>query len=473
MSIVSSRSLQRKLQARLEPFGQEHLLRFWSELNEFQRQQLAAQIEQLDLELVQSLFNSNHRSEDWSDLAARAETPSAITLDDFANRQSCQAALDAGREALAAGKVAMILVAGGQGSRLGFDKPKGMFPIGPLSNRTLYQHHFEHLLARAKQFNTRIPLFIMSSPATHQETLHFLSHHRNFGLPNDDVHIFCQGVMPAINLDGQLILEQKDRVFTNPDGHGGMLDALHRSGCLQTMMDRGIEHIFYGQVDNPLVQICHPALIGYHILRQSEMTSQVVRKHDPMQRVGIVVAVDGSVRIIEYSDLPEVDARRTSPDGTLKLWAGSIAVHIFETEFLRRCAANQNSLPFHRATKKVPYVNDQGILVQPAEPNAIKFERFIFDLLESANHPIVCEVDPADGFCAVKNAEGAASETPQHVQQALVDLHTRWLQQAGATIAPGIKIEINPLYAVDVETLQQKIKPGTRIEFPTYFSGDR
>jgi UDP-N-acetylglucosamine/UDP-N-acetylgalactosamine diphosphorylase len=199
------------------------------------------------------------------------------------------------------------------------------------------------------------------------------------------------------------------------------------------------------------------------------MTSQVVRKHDPMLKVGNVVVVDGATQIIEYSDLPEEYARQTLPDGSLKLWAGSIAVHVFERSFLERASDRADALPFHHAHKKVAFVDSDGDLIKPTENNATKFERFIFDLLPSAQNAIVCEVDPADGFCAVKNAPPAPSETPQHVKDAIVALHTRWLQEAGLTVAEGVRVEINPMFALDIDQLKDKLPAETAVTEDRYF----
>lgn len=449
-------------------FGQSHLLQFWDGLRESEQERLAQQIQNIDFELLQSLAGKES-TDDWDALAARAVVPAAITLDDFADDASCSVAEARGREALMAGKVGMILVAGGQGSRLGFDHPKGMFPIGPISDRTLYQFHFEQVLARSKQFGAPIPLYVMTSPPTHDETTQFLNEQDFFGLDPDNVRIFCQGVMPAVDDDGKLLLEERGKVFVSPDGHGGTLGAMIRSGCLDHAIERGVEHLFYGQVDNPLIQICSPALVGYHLNAESEMTSQVVRKNEPLQKVGNVVEIDGKVQIIEYSDLPESAAQQTNDDGSLRLWAGSIAVHIFSIDFLKRSGSRAETLPFHLARKKVPYIDHSGNPVEPVAPNATKFERFIFDLLPFAKNAIVCEVDPAEGFCAVKNAPPANSETPQHVKDAISALHTRWLRKAGAIVDPGLQIEINPLFATDPESLAEKIESGTRITESTYF----
>jgi UDP-N-acetylglucosamine/UDP-N-acetylgalactosamine diphosphorylase len=468
-STFLSEHLKRQLLELLGQHQQQHLLHFWDELTSTEQQELAQQIQSLDLAEIAALNSLSQKTTDWGQLAERAQVPPAITLSNLTDPASHSKAVATGSAALAKGSVAMILVAGGQGTRLGFDLPKGMFPIGPLSGRSLYQIHVEHLLARARQFKTRIPLYVMTSPVTHDATVDYFKQHRNFGLAESDLRVFCQGTLPAVDLSNRIILEQKHRLFASPDGHGGMLAALQRSGCLDEIVKRGIKHIFYGQVDNPLVQVCHPALIGYHIEHGSEMTTQVVRKNDPLQKVGNVVTVDGQVQVIEYSDLPESHAIRTNPDGSLKFWAGSIAVHIFETSFLVRSLSNQRSLPLHLAKKKVPYLNEAGELIQPSEPNAIKFERFIFDLLPWAKNSIVCEVDPADGFCAVKNAPPAASETPEHVKKAISDLHRKWLQEVGAEVDPDVTVEINPLFAVDVETLAQRIPKGQKITESIYF----
>jgi len=275
--------------------------------------------------------------------------------------------------------------------------------------------------------------------------------------------------MPAVDANGKLLLEGKGKIFVSPDGHGGTLGALVKSGCLNDAMKRGVKHLFYGQVDNPLIQICDPALIGYHVKSGSEMTSQVVRKLEPTQKVGNVIEADGKVQIIEYSDLPEEHARQTNPDGTLKLWAGSIAVHIFAVDFLNNSSKEADTLPFHQARKIVPFIDETGTTVKPNKPNAIKFERFIFDLLPYAKNAIVCEVAPADGFCAVKNAPPAPSETPDHVKAAISDLYARWLKSAGAKIEPGVSVEISPLFAPDAESLKRKLELGTTVRQSTYF----
>ena len=470
MATPTTETVQKsELEQLLAPYQQSHLLRFWEEIGSQGQSRLASQIRKVDFDLIQRLVAEKQSNSSWSELAAKAAVPPAITLGDFEEPKTVDTARASGETALRSGELGMILVAGGQGSRLGFNHPKGMYPVGPVSNATLYQIHFEKVQARARQFGAPIPMYVMTSPPTHEETTQFLTEQKFFGMDPDHVRIFCQGTMPAVDAEGKLLLAEKDQLFLSPNGHGGTLAALVEHGCLEHARSMGVKHLFYGQVDNPLIQVCDPALVGFHVNSGSEMTSQVVRKSEPTQKVGNVVEVDGKVQIIEYSDLPEEFARQTDADGNLKLWAGSIAVHIFKLDFLQRSSSQADSLPFHLATKKVPFVDANGQHVTPETPNATKFERFIFDLLPSAENAIVCEVAAEDGFCALKNAPGASSETEAHVRQAISDLHRKWLVAAGNQVDDGVLVEISPLRAVDKDDVINHVN-GLRIQEDTYLS---
>jgi UDP-N-acetylglucosamine/UDP-N-acetylgalactosamine diphosphorylase len=309
----------------------------------------------------------------------------------------------------------------------------------------------------------------MTSPATHDATIAYLDAHDRFGIPAGDLTVFCQGTMPALDAQtGRVLLESPASLALSPDGHGGMPAALRASGALADIRRRGVDHLFYMQVDNPLVAVCQPEFIGYHLLAESELSTQVVAKTTPRDRVGNVVSIDGQVRIIEYSDLPDDVAQQRLPDGCLKLWAGNTAIHVFAVDLLDRAGVSDHDLPYHLALKKVPFIDQQGKLVEPAEPNAIKFERFIFDLLPAARNPIVVEVDEATHFAPVKNAPGAERDSPEKVQAQVIALHRRWLEQAGARVAPGVAVEISPLFALDAEEAQHKVQPGTAVESAQY-----
>lgn len=468
---------QTALHERLAAHGQEHVLRFWDALDAASRAQLARQLEAIDLTLLDQLVRGKDQTVDFAELAARAQSPPAIRADGTGADWSVAEARDRGEEVLRGGEVAVLIVAGGQGTRLGFDQPKGMFPVGPLSERTLFEIFADRLKAIARRYGRTVPLYLMTSPATHDETIAYLEAHNYLGLHRDDVQVFCQGTMPAVDREsGKLLLAERDSLALSPDGHGGTVAALARSGALEGMRQRGVRQLFYAQVDNPLVPLADPELIGHHLMAGSEMTTQVVRKRFPMEKVGNVVLVDDRVQIIEYSDLPESAAEMTDEAGNLKLWAGNIAVHVFEVEFLARSADDPQRLPFHRASKKVPYVDARGKRVEPEEPNAIKFERFIFDLLPSAAHAFVVEGIPAEVFAPVKNADGAPTDTPAAASQAIVDLHRGWLEAAGVQVADAVRVEINPQVAMDAVEVAAAVADGrlpakgTTIEFDYYFS---
>ncbi len=462
--------MKTELLARLAPYGQQHLVAFWERLDSAARRSLARQIREIDFELIARLYRHKDDRSDIGELADRAGPPPAFQLEAAENRFSPEQARDCGARAATDGHLGVILVAGGQGSRLGFEHPKGMFPIGPVSGRSLFQVHVEKIIAAGRRYGVRIPLYLMTSPATHDETVEFFTRHDRFGLAEDDLKIFCQGTMPAVDAaTGKVLLDQPGHIAVGPDGHGGMLAALAGSGALEEIEQRGIRHLFYLQVDNSLVDICAVEFVGYHLLSESELSTQVVTKREPLEKLGNVVEVDGKLMTIEYSDLPDDVARRRNADGSLVLWAGSIAVHVMDMVFLRRMAGRNDILPFHIAQKKVGYVDPSGRRIEPEAPNAIKFERFIFDLMPSAANAIVVEVDPAEAFAPLKNAPGAEQDTPEWVKAQMAAQHRRWLRRAGVEVADDVPVDICPLWALDADEVAEKIEPGTRVTEPRYF----
>ncbi len=457
-----------ELKRRLADVGQLHLLQFWNELTGSQQAALASQLAELDWTLIGRLRDDEDAEQSWGELAARAVSPPAFRPGQSNRRWTRDEAVAAAEEQLREGTVGAVLVAGGQGTRLGFPHPKGIFPIGPVSQRSLFQMHVDQLRAVADRYGKPVPLYLMTSPATHDETVEYFQRFGNFGLADHDLHFFCQGTMPALDDSGHLLLEARDRVFLSPDGHGGMLAAFVRHGCLADADRRGLRQLFYFQVDNPLVSICDRELIGYHVLSESEMSTLVVAKTRPSEKVGNVVSIDGRLMVIEYSDLPDEVARRRDADGNLALWAGNIAVHVFQIEFLRRAAASDRSLPFHRARKKVPFVNADGQVVEPDKPNATKYEKFIFDLMPFADNAIVVEGEAAEIFAPLKNASGASTDTPESTRAALVARARRWLESAGAQLAPGIELEISPALALDAAELRRRLNVGVTLTESTY-----
>ncbi|HEX6960602.1 MAG TPA: UTP--glucose-1-phosphate uridylyltransferase [Lacipirellula sp.] len=483
MSVIDKQQLEQ----RLAPHNQQHLLRFWDELDDAGRAKLAKQIQSVDLDLIHSLYQGNVDQPDWAELARRAEPPTAVRLSDRANANgktplgfTPSEARQRGVAALRAGEIGVLLTAGGQGSRLGFDKPKSMYPIGPISKATLAQIHIEKVRRAAERYGKPVPLYLMTSPVTHDDTASFLNENNRFGLAEDDLFVFCQGTMPAVDAKtGRLLLEAKDSLFLSPDGHGGTVAALEKTGAIEHMRRRGIKHLFYLQVDNPLAPVCDAELIGYHLLTNSELTSLAVAKQEPRDKLGNFVMLDGRLNVIEYSDFPDDvaerreggDSRPSSDPRPLRFWAGSVAIHVFDVDFLARSLKLKDRLPFHIAHKKAEYIDDSGQLVEPKEPNALKFERFIFDLLPHAERPIVIEYAEEESFAPLKNAPGAPKDTPEYVHRFMLAQHRRWLQAAGAEVADGADVEISPLAALDAEDLSQQLagKP-LQIDKTTYLT---
>lgn len=361
-----------------------------------------------------------------------------------------------GEAALSRGEVAVLLVAGGQGSRLGFDRAKGIFPVGPVSGKSLFQLHAEKVLALSRRYGKPVPFLIMTSHATHDETVAFFAENGDFGLAPGQVSYFQQGTMPALCLEtGEVLMEEPGVPFLSPDGHGGTLTALASSGLLARIKGQGIRHVFYLQVDNPLVNVPDPVFLGHHIAANSEVSSKVIAKRDAAERAGVFAVVDGRCTIIEYSDLPRHMAEATDAAGKLRLWAGSPAIHIFDVGFLERMTGDAEGLPLHVARKKVPHVGDPD----PKKENALKFERFIFDVLPKVDRWVLLEAAREDEFAPVKNAEG--NDSPATARAAIGAQARRWLVSAGAR--PEGDVEISPLVALEARDLPGKVSPGQRV----------
>ncbi|HYH66685.1 MAG TPA: UTP--glucose-1-phosphate uridylyltransferase, partial [Urbifossiella sp.] len=319
------------LRHRLAAHGQEHVLADWASLAPADRAALVAQLAGLDLAELEALYR--RKDEPHAALPPRDRIapvplqPATASAEETAR----------GEAALRAGAVAALVVAGGQGTRLGCDQPKGMFPVGPVSGATLFRVHAEKVLALSRRYGRPVPLLVMTSPATHADTEAYFRAERYFGLAEPDVVFFQQGTMPAVErATGRLLLERPGKLFESPNGHGGTLTALAETGLLADLRARGVEHVFYFQVDNPLVKVCDPGFVGRHVLAGAEASSKVVIKEEPGEKVGILAAVDGRCRIIEYSDLPPAMAEERDESGTLTFRAGSPAIHVFSVPFLER-----------------------------------------------------------------------------------------------------------------------------------------
>lgn len=435
-------------------------------LPEAQQHALLDALQALDLAELRSLYAQR---EDKFQLPAR-ETVAALPRPHCDQRQQ-QEYRGLAEQAFRNGQVAFLVVAGGQGTRLGFTQPKGMFPIGPVSQKSLFQFHAEKILALRQRYGAAIPLLVMTSPATDADTRRSFAEQKNFGLPADDVWFFRQGTMPALDLKtGKLLLEAPGKLALSPNGHGGTLAGLADSGLLAKLRDSGVVTVYYFQVDNPLTNLADLVFLGQHLAQRAEVSSKVLPKRDPLEKVGNFALVDGRCSMIEYSDLPAPWANETDADGQLLFWAGNPAIHLFDTGFLLRLAGQAHSLPWHVAKKKVACCNENGATVTPDTENAVKFERFIFDVLPLAERWTVLATARADEFAPVKNAEG--DDSPDTAKQALSDLGKRWLRRQGVEVdpSPDVLVEISPLFALDADDLAGKLAGITKVDRSLHLS---
>lgn len=452
-----------ELSAAFDAAGQGHVFRFWKELNPGQREGLLEDAAAIDLVEVEALCQRFLKGGIAPvDLSGLKGAPFLPVPKHGGSSADWAGATRVGEVALREGRVACFTVAGGQGTRLGYDGPKGAYPVTPIRQKPLFQVFAEKILAARRRSGAAILWFIMTSRQNHDQTQAFFEKNDWFGLGKDSVFLFRQGMMPAVDLNGKIIMEAPDRIALSPDGHGGSLRALVRSGATEKMRQMGVDLISYFQVDNPLVQCVDPAFIGFHLLAESELSSKALLKTDPAEKVGHFCLRDGQMCVVEYSDLPKELAEKKGTGDSLEFCAGSIAIHIFAREFVERLGGGtgERLLPFHRADKKVPTIDADGKPVKPDKPNGVKFEMFVFDAIEHAKKPLVIETLREEEFSPVKNAEG--NDSPQTCRNDQMKQSVRWLHAAVCPVPvdaqglPPHPIEISPLFADSETALVEK-----------------
>ncbi len=451
-----------ELNDRLVAAGQGHLVDALADAAPADAQALVHQLEELDLDLIARLVGQLFDHDEAGAATGALVPPDAIPLargpEDDARDAAARAAGDA---ALRTGRVGLVLLAGGQGTRLGFDGPKGNFPFGPVTGTTLFAHHAAKVAALRARYGAALPWCILTSPANDAETRAAFAEAGSFGLDPASVRFIVQGTLPAVDrATGQILLEAPGRLALSPDGHGGLFLALRRSGALDWLAGHGVATIFTFQVDNPLTSIADPVFLGHHLAAAAEMSNLAVRKREPGERVGVIARRGGRTVAVEYSDLDDAVASARDASGELVLWAGNVATHFIEVEFARRLTEGGLRLPYHRAIKKVPYLDARGVTVVPNAPNAVKFETFIFDALPLARASITVEIARDEQFSPIKNAEG--DDSPQTCRRDMNRLYARWLAEAGVTVATGadgepVDIEIDPRLALDAVDVRERL----------------
>lgn len=425
---------------------QEHIFDYWEKLLDVEKKELLEDITEIDFDLLKQIYSHTHDGR----ITEFHPAPYVTLPSTDAEHKKFAEARDAGESHIRAGKVAAFLVAGGQGSRLGYDGPKGKFPVGPVSGKTLFHFHAEKIKASQDKYGAAIPFFIMTSRDNHQETETFFRAQQYFGLDPVNVHFFTQNMIPSLDLKGKLILSEPNRIFMNPDGHGGSLTALQTSGAIKKMQQHGIETVSYFQVDNPLVKIIDPVFIGFHVLESADISSKALKKASAEEKTGVFVTFgSGKTGIVEYSDLTAEQSQMKGADGGLLFSAANPAIHLFSLKFIENITGERGpSLPYHTAKKKIPALINGA----PQEINGYKYEKFVFDALPLSSKNVILETPREEEFAPVKNASGTDSVETAH--ELMEKLYRNWIVSRGIKIPPSVRvIEISPRFALCAEDI--------------------
>jgi UDP-N-acetylglucosamine/UDP-N-acetylgalactosamine diphosphorylase len=378
---------------------QEHVLRDFDTLTPRQQEELLQQIAEISWENI-ALAGVQ------KEIPLGEITPlGAVDVEEIAARREEFEAV--GYEAIRNHKVAALLLAGGMGTRLGLDKPKGELNVG--IDRQLYL--FECLIRNLQDVTTAagcsIPLYIMTSEKNNEETIRFFREHDFFGYPEEDVAFFVQEMAAAVDYDGRLLLEEPGRLATSPNGNGGWFSSLVKAGLLEDIHTRGVEWINIFSVDNVLQRICDPAFVGATILSGKVSGSKVVRKVDPYEKMGVLCLEDGRPSVVEYYEMSKDMAETTDDKGNLVYAFGVILNYLFRVDKLEEIV--ERHLPVHVVEKKIPYVSADGIYVKPEQPNGYKFETLVVDMIRMMDDNLPYEVVREKEFAPIKNLHGIDS----------------------------------------------------------------
>jgi UDP-N-acetylglucosamine/UDP-N-acetylgalactosamine diphosphorylase len=360
-------------------------------------------------------------------------------------------------KAIENGQVASLVLAGGQGTRLGFSGPKGCLDIGLPSGRTLFELMALRICKLQLLTNGIIPFYIMTSPLNHEETLSFFERKKYFGLEPGNVFFFQQGMLPCLTEEGKIIMESAGKVAMAPDGNGGIYPSLVASGALDDMTNRGVQYLHVFSIDNALVKPADPKFIGYCIDQKADCGNKVVWKVDAHEKVGVVAERSGRPCIVEYSEITREMAEKTDSSGRLVFGAGNICNHFYTIDFVKnKILPNMGSL-YHIANKKIPYYDEvTNKTITPDSNNGIKLETFIFDVFPLSERMAVLDVEREEEFAPVKNKAGSPSDSPDTARSMISALAKKWVRDAGGILTGELDAicEISPLTSYAGENLE-------------------
>ncbi len=385
---------------KLAKYGQIHVLKYYEELTPEEQEALLEQIDATDMSILEAC-------EHKEDLAKKGTiTPlAAMQLDEIeADRHEFT---ETGVEAVRAGKVGAVLLAGGMGTRLGSDNPKGMYNVGITKELYIFECLINNLMDVVKQCDTWVPLFIMTSDKNHEATVSFLKEHDYFGYQAEDIYFFKQEMAAATDYEGKIYLEEKHKLSTSPNGNGGWFISMERSGLLEVVHRRGIQWLNVFSVDNVLQRIADPCFVGATIQKNCVVGSKVVRKTSPDEKVGVMCLEDGRPSIVEYYELTDEMKNAKDEKGDPAYNFGVILNYLFKVENLEKMM--EGNMPLHIVEKKIPYLDENGNLVKPEEPNGYKYESLVLDMIHQLDTCLPFEVVRSREFAPIKNKTGVDS----------------------------------------------------------------
>ena len=396
----------------LKKYGQEHLLNHYDELSEEKKKELLEQINNIDFELVNDLYNSTKQTKTKNDDKIEA----IDYLDKFKLNDEYKYYENIGKKAIKEGKLAAVTRAGGQGTRLGHNGPKGTYDIGLDSHKSLFELLCDNLKEEGKKYGVTIPWFIMTSRENNKDTVEFFEKHRYFGYQkNKNIFFFEQGELPMMDTEGKILIGEDGLVKLAADGHGGIYESLVKTKMTNKMRELGVEWVFIGGVDNCLVKMVDPVLMGIAIDKKVTVACKSVVKDNPHEKVGVFCRRNGKPNVIEYSEITDEMAEAVDENGELLYGESHILCNLFSIDAIERMGAEP--LPYHVAYKKAKYIDKDGNLVVPDSPNAYKFEAFLFDAFGEVDDMAILRVKREEEFAPVKNSDEKGVDCPKTARE--------------------------------------------------------
>ena len=402
----------------LKKYNQEHLLNGYENLDEKKQKQLLNQIMNIDFELIRSLYdNTKNEKSTNGDKIEPMEY-----LDKYKLNDKYKYYENLGKQAIREGKLAAVTMAGGQGTRLGHSGPKGTYDIGLDSHKSLFELLSDYLKEEGKKYEVTIPWFIMTSRVNNEETIKFFEKNKFFGYQKDkNIFFFIQGELPMVDTEGKILIGEDGLIKQAADGHGGIYESLVKNGMTEKMRQLGIEWVFIGGVDNCLVKMVDPVLMGIAIDKGVTVACKSIVKANPHEKVGVFCKRNGKPGVIEYSEITDEMAEAVDENGELLYGESHILCNLFNIDAVERMGVTP--LPYHSAFKKAKYIDKDGNLVSPDSPNAYKFEAFLFDAFGEVDDMAILRVKREEEFAPVKNADSAGVDCPSTARKLYEDFH--------------------------------------------------